>query len=85
MCYWKGNIGGVIDELSKVFHVLPVLCNCDHLAMQAIHATLIREGTCVTSDECDYCIVGDKDPLAKEYELVKQENGLLVSIRKNGW
>ena len=63
--------------------VLPVLCNCDHLAMQAIHAVLIREGTCVISDECDYCIVGDKDPLAKEYELVEKENGLLVSVRKN--
>ena len=21
MCYWKGNFGGVIDELSKDFHV----------------------------------------------------------------
>lgn len=24
-----------------------------------------------------------KDPLAKEYELVEKENGLLVSVRKN--
>jgi len=43
---------------------------------------LIREGTCVTSDCCDYCIVGDKHPMAKEYEIVKAENGLMFSVRK---
>ena len=62
--------------------VLPVLCNCDHLAMQAIHAALIRKGTCVTADCCDYCVVGDRNPVAKEYELVKAENGLLLSVRR---
>ena len=50
--------------------------------MQAIHGALIREGTCVTSDCCDYCIVGDKSPMAAEYALVKAENGLLVSVKK---
>ena len=72
-------------EFAKRHHmedVLPVLCNCDHLAMQAIHAALTREGTCVTSDCCDYCIVGDKSPMAKEYEIVKAENGLMLSVRK---
>ncbi len=62
--------------------VLPVMCNCDHLAMQAIHATLIREGTCITSDCCDYCIAGDRNPIAAMYELVKSDNGLLLSVRK---
>ena len=62
--------------------VLPVMCNCDHLAMRAIHATLIREGTCCTADHCDYCIVGDKNPIASEYDLVKNEDGLLLSVRK---
>ena len=73
-------------EFAKRHHmedVLPVMCNCDHLAMQAIHAALIREGTCCTADCCDYCIVGDKNPIAKEYELVKAKNGLLLSVRKN--
>lgn len=72
-------------EFAKRHHmedVLPVMCNCDHLAMQKLHATLIREGTCVTSDCCDYCIVGDQNPLAAQYQLVKQENGLLVSVKK---
>ena len=43
---------------------------------------LIREGTCVESPCCDYCIVGDSNPIAREYELVKKENGLLVSVKK---
>ena len=62
--------------------VLPVMCNCDHFAMRKLHATLIREGTCCTSDCCDYCIVGDKNPLAAEYELCKNEDGLLLSVKK---
>ncbi len=62
--------------------VLPVMCNCDHLAMRMLHASLIREHTCVTSDSCDYCICGDKNPLAREYDLVRAENGLLVSVKK---
>ena len=72
-------------EFAKRHHmedVLPVMCNCDHMAMQKLHATLIREGTCCTSGLCDYCIVGDKNPAAQEYELAKLENGLWVSVRK---
>ncbi len=72
-------------EFAKRHHredVLPLVCNCDHLAMQKIHAALIREGTCATSDCCDYCIVGDRNPLAEGYELIKEENGLLISRKK---
>lgn len=72
-------------EFAKRHHMesfLPVMCNCDHFAMQKLHATLIREGTCCTSDRCDYCIVGDKSKLAGEYELVKTEDGLLISRKK---
>ena len=72
-------------EFAKRHHledVLPLMCNCDHMAMRALHAALIREGTCCTSECCDYCIVGDRNPLAAEYELVKQGNGLLVSVKK---
>lgn len=72
-------------EFAKRHHmesVLPLVCNCDHLAMQKLHAALIREGTCATSDCCDYCIVGDKSPLAAEYTLVKNEDGLWISVKK---
>ena len=72
-------------EFARIHHmedVLPVLCNCDHLAMQAIHAALIREGTCMTSECCDYCIVGDKNPIAAEYELKQTDNGLWISVKK---
>ncbi|MBQ6504047.1 MAG: hypothetical protein IJI57_09075 [Flexilinea sp.] len=58
------------------------MCNCDHLAMQMLHAVLIREGTCVTSECCDYCIAGDRNPIANEYQFVRAENGLLLSVRK---
>ncbi len=50
--------------------------------MLKLHAALIREGTCCTGACCDYCIVGDRNPMAKTYELVKRENGLLVSVKK---
>ena len=72
-------------EFAKRHHledVLPLMCNCDHLAMQKLHAALIRKGTCVTSDHCDYCICGDQNPLAKMYELVSMENGLMISVKK---
>jgi hypothetical protein len=36
----------------------------------------------VESPCCDYCIVGDHNPIAQEYELVRKENGLLVSVEK---
>jgi len=62
--------------------VLPLMCNCDHLAMQKLHATLIRKGTCCTADRCDYCIVGDKHPISAEYELQTAENGLWISVKK---
>ena len=72
-------------EFAKRHHmenVLPVMCNCDHMAMQKLHAVLIREGTCCTADCCDYCIVGDQNPLAKAYELRKTDHGLWVSVKK---
>ena len=72
-------------EFAKRHHmedVLPVMCNCDHLAMQKLHAVLIREGTCCSSACCDYCIVGDKNAIAEDYELIKTANGLWVSKRK---
>ena len=72
-------------EFAKRHHmedVLPVMCNCDHIAMQKLHACLIREGTCCTAECCDYCIVGDQNPIGADYKLVQQANGLLVSVKK---
>ena len=74
-------------EFAKRHHlenVLPLMCNCDHLAMQKLHAMLIREGTCGTSDCCDYCIIGDRNPLAGNYENVKNEQGYIVSRNMKG-
>ncbi len=63
-------------------NVLPVMCNCDHLAMQKLHATLIREGTCCTAACCDYCIAGDQNPIAAAYELRTDKDGLWISVKK---
>ena len=62
-----------------LMHVLPLFCNSDYWGISQIHGTLIRCGTCGNSDKCDYCVVGSENPMAKEYEIVKDENGFLVS------
>lgn len=63
----------------NLLHVLPLLCNSDYWAMEQLHGTLIRCGTCGNSDRCDYCVVGSENPLAKEYEVRKDPGGFLVS------
>ena len=65
-----------------LLHVLPLMCNSDYFGIEQIHGTLIRCGTCGNSDICDYCVVGNKNPLAKEYEIAVDENGFLVSRKK---
>ena len=62
-----------------LLHVLPLFCNSDYWGMVQLHGTLIRQGTCGNADQCDYCVVGSENPLAKEYEIVKDEAGFLVS------
>lgn len=62
-----------------LLHVLPLMCNCDFFGIEQIHGTLIRCGTCGNSDVCDYCVVGNKNPLAKEYKVVTDEGGFLIS------
>ncbi len=66
----------------NLLHVLPVLCNCDYWGIAQIHGTLIRCRTCGNAELCDYCVVGSENPLAKEYEIVKDEGGYLVSRKK---
>ena len=66
-----------------LLHVLPLLCNCDYFGIEQIHGKLIRCGTCGNSDRCDYCVVGDRNLLAKEYETIKDDKGFLVSRKKD--
>ena len=65
-----------------LLHVLPLLCNCDFFGISEIHGTLIRRGTCGNSPVCDYCVVGDKNPMAAAYEIVTDELGFLVSRKR---
>ena len=69
-------------EKQYVLHVLPLMCNCDFFGIEQLHGTLIRCGTCGNSDICDYCVVGDKNPLADRYEIKTDDNGFLVSVEK---
>lgn len=65
-----------------LLHVLPLLCNSDFFGISQIHGTLIRTGTCGNSCICDYCVVGDLNPLAQEYDIVSDNMGFLVSRKK---
>ena len=66
----------------NLLHVLPLFCNSDFWAMEQLHGTLIRCGTCGNADVCDYCVVGSESPMAGQYEIVKDEKGFLVSRKK---
>ena len=65
-----------------LLHVLPLLCNSDFFGISEIHGTLIRCGTCGTSDVCDYLVVGNRNPIAAEFETVSDEQGFLVSRKR---
>ena len=68
-----------------LLHVLPLFCNSDYWGISQVQGTLIRFGTCGNSDKCDYCVVGSENPMAKEYEIVKDEGGFLVSRKIEGY
>ena len=51
--------------------------------IEQIHGTLIRCDTCGNSEMCDYCVVGNKNPLADRYEIRTDEVGFLVSVEKD--
>ena len=65
-----------------LLHVLPLMCNSDFFGIGELHGQLIRCGTCGNGDRCDYLVVGSKNKLAAEYETVTDEQGFLVSRRK---
>ncbi len=47
--------------------IMPALCNVDYKSMELIRAKLVRSGTCVDTDKCDYTIRGDKDKYVDEH------------------
>ncbi len=65
-------------EFAKQFgltEIMPALCNVDYASMELIGAKLIRTGTCVDCDRCDYVICGDKDEYAKLHPEYIDEKG----------
>ena len=65
-----------------LLHVLPLLCSCDYFGISQLHGKLICHGTCGNSSVCDSCIMGDRNPIAKKYVTITDENGFLVSRKK---
>ena len=65
-----------------LLHVLPLLCNSDFFGISEIHGKLIRCGTCGNSDRCDYLVVGDRNPITDLYVTEVDENGFMVSRKK---
>jgi len=62
-------------------HLMPEVCNCDYLLMEAIHGDLIRNHTVAMGYEtCDYWLVGDKSPHLKKHPRKKDENGYWYNI-----
>ena len=47
----------------NLMRILTLFCNADYWGISQLHGTLIRQGT--------YCVVGSDQPMAKEYEIVK--------------
>ena len=55
--------------------VMPALCNADFVAMELIHARLVRKTTCSNGDRCDYTICGDRDPYLNEHPEYRDAAG----------
>lgn len=55
---------------------MPLLCNCDYLAMRELGCELIRHGTCTNGNKCDYFMVGSSSPIVKEHPLKTDRDGL---------
>ncbi len=74
-----------VAEMAKrldMVNVLPLMCNCDYYGIEQIKGTLIRKQTCGFGDLCDYCVVGNRNPLSDEYVKTVNEGGFIVSIPK---
>ena len=58
-----------------ITEIMPALCNVDYKSMELIGAKLIRKGTCVDEDKCDYTICGDKDEYVNAHPEYVDEKG----------
>ena len=64
-------------EFAKQFgltEIMPALCNY-YKPMELIRAKLIRTGTCVDGNKCDYTICGDKDEYVAAHPEYVDEKG----------
>ena len=78
-CHFTQCPNAEFAKKHNLTHILPLLCNSDYWGISLLHGVLIRRGTCGNSDKCGYCVGGSENPMAREYEVVKDEAGFLVS------
>ena len=67
-----------VMEFAKEFgleEIMPALCNIDYKAMECIHAKLVRKGTLLDSNCCDYAICPDKDEYLNSHPEYIDEKG----------
>ena len=65
-------------QFTKQFNlteIMPALCNVDYKSMELIRAKLIRTGTCVDGDKCDYTICGYQDGFVSAHPEYTDEAG----------
>lgn len=61
-------------EQHGLLEIMPALCNPDYMAMELLHAKLVRTTTCANGHKCDYTIYGDQDEcLHKRPEYVDEQ------------
>ncbi len=67
-----------VAEFARQFNlteIMPALCNVDYASMELIKARLVRKGTCVDGEKCDYHICGDKDEFHDLHPEYRDEKG----------
>ncbi len=60
---------------NDLLDILPALCNADYVAMEKLHARLVRTTTCGNGTLCDYTIYGDQNPRLAYYPEYRDEQG----------
>lgn len=71
------NIGEPFDK--ENYAARYIFTQCPNAEFAKKHGLLHMLPLFCNSDRCDYCVVGSENPMAKKYEIVKDEMGFLIS------
>ena len=59
--------------------MMPSLCNTEFRVVKELSGELIRRGTVMSGDKCDFCVLKQDDPVATCYITDVDEKGYLIS------